>query len=195
MSRVSVSFVLLIFFIASVKSQCPTFITRNTWAARAPSAPIPVTTIRPVPYVIVHQTGGAFCSTAAACAEQTRNTQNRQMDVNGYPDIAYNFLVGESNSIYIGRGWVQQGQNVGAFANQAMNIAYIGDFNGRQPNLSTRNLLDPIINCGITAGHLRSDVRVVAACQVLGTSCVTNSIHGWMRDHPRFEENPVPLTT
>lgn len=115
------------------------------------------------------------------------------MDVQRWPDVAFGFLVGEDNLIYTGRGWVQQGQNLGLFTNQAVNIAYIGNFDGRQPNLSSRRLLDSIISCGITAGHLRSDVKVIAACQVQGTSCSANSIHGWMRDHPRFEENPIVL--
>jgi hypothetical protein len=182
-------------FSSAVSGQCPTFVTRNTWAARGPTGVIPVITIRPAPYLIVHQTGPItqFCTSQSACSQQVRNTQNNHMDVQRWPDIAFGFLVGEDNLVYTGRGWVQQGQNVGGFANQAVNLAYIGNFDGRQPNLSTRRLLDTIITCGITAGHLRSDVRVIAACQAQGTSCITNSIHAWLRDHPRFVENPTPV--
>lgn len=195
MMKVFQIFALAAIFCVSVNGQCPAFVTRNTWAARAPAGLIPVVTIRPAPYLVVHQTGAItnFCSTQAACALQARNTQNNHMDVQGWPDVAFGFLIGEDNLIYTGRGWVQQGQNLGSFGNQAVNVAYIGNFDGRQPNLSTRRLLDSFIDCGITAGHLRNDVRVVASCQVQGTSCITNSIHAWLRDHPRFEENPTAL--
>jgi peptidoglycan recognition protein len=179
-------------FLVSVNGQCPNFVTRNVWAARSPAGLIPVITMRPAPYLIVHQTGPitTFCNTQATCSQQSRNAQNNHMDVEGWPDVAFSFMVGEDNLIYTGRGWVQQGQNLGPFATQAVNVAYIGNFDGRQPNLSSRRLLDSLISCGITANHLRTDVKIVAACQIQGTSCVTNSIHGWLRDHPRFEENP-----
>lgn len=195
MLKLFVAFTVAAVLTATVDGQCPTIVTRNTWAARAPTGVIPVVTIRPAPYLVVHQTGAItqFCNNQAACAQQVRNAQNNHMDVQNWPDIAFGFLVGEDNLVYTGRGWVQQGQNLGAFTNQAVNIAYIGNFDGRQPSLSSRRLLDSIIDCGIVAGHLRSDVRVIAACQAQGTSCITNSIHGWLRDHPRFVENPTPL--
>lgn len=185
----------LSFLLISVNAQCPLFVTRNVWAARSQAGVIPVLTQRPAPYVIIHQTGPitSFCTTQAACSLQTRNTQNNHMDVQGWPDIAFSFTVGEDNLIYTGRGWVAQGQNLGAFSNQAVNIAYIGNFDGRQPSLSTRNLLDSIIQCGITANHLRSDVRVIASCQVQGTPCGANTIHAWIRSHPRYVENPTPF--
>ena len=187
-------FVFLVIFGLAV-GQCPTFVTRNTWAARSPTAVIPVISIRPAPYLIVHQTGpiAQFCTTQSSCSQQARNTQNNHIDVQSWPDIAFSFLIGEDNLVYTGRGWVQQGQNLGGFNNQAVNVAYIGDFDGRQPNLSARRIIDTLINCGITANHLRSDVRVIASCQAQGTSCITNSIHAWLRDHPRFVENPTPV--
>lgn len=176
-------------------AQCPTFVTRVVWGARPVTGVIPVLTVRPAPFVVIHQTGpvAQFCTTQAACSLQTRNTQTNHMDVYGYHDIAFGFTVGEDNLIYTGRGWVTQGQNLGPFANQSVNIAYIGNFDGRQPSVSSRNLLDSIIQCGITAGHLRADVQVVASCQIQGTNCAANSIHSWIRSHPRFVENPIPV--
>ena len=115
------------------------------------------------------------------------------MDVQSWPDVAFGFLVGEDNLIYVGRGWLQQGQNLGGFANQALNVAYIGNFDGREPNLAARRLLDSIITCGIISNHLRADVQVIASCQVQGTSCADNSIHAWLRDHIRYVENPTPF--
>ena len=178
-----------------VKCQCPTFVTRATWGARPANGAIPVLTVRPAPYLVIHQTGpvNQFCTNQNACQAQVRNIQANHLDERGFPDVAFSFIVGEDSLTYTGRGWFTQGENLGQFANQAVNIAYIGNFDGRQPSLSSRNLLDSIIQCGITAGHLRSNVRLVASCQIQGNFCGENSIHAWIRGHPRYEENPIPF--
>jgi peptidoglycan recognition protein len=180
-----------------INCQCPTIVTRATWGAQPPQGVIPVLTQRPAPYVIVHQTGpiSNFCTNANACRQEMRTVQSHQMDFYGYPDIAYSFTIGEDLLVYTARGWVAQGQSLGAFSNQAVNIGYIGNFDGRQPSLRSRELLDTLIQCGITAGHLASNVRVIASCQVQSTQCAANSIHSWIRSHPRFVENPTPFSS
>ncbi|CRL05859.1 CLUMA_CG019135, isoform A [Clunio marinus] len=195
MTKLLTTFFCCFSILFSVHCQCPTFVTRIVWAARPPSSSIPVITVRPSPYLVVHQTGeqNQFCTTQASCAQQTRIIQNHHMDVLGWPDIGFSFTVGEDNLIYTGRGWFQQSQNVGPFANQSFNIAYIGNFINRLPSLSARNLLDPIINCAIVAGHLSPNYFVVAACQIQGTNCAENTIHEWIRSHPRYTELPVPV--
>lgn len=97
-----------------VTSQCPTIVTRTTWGARSVTGANPVLTIRPAPYVIIHQTGPVtdFCTTQAACQLQMRNTQNYHMDTRAWYDIAYSFAIGENNLVYTGRGWVTQGQRI-----------------------------------------------------------------------------------
>ncbi|CAO1432129.1 unnamed protein product [Diamesa serratosioi] len=181
-----------LFQILVVRGQCPTFVTRNVWGARSVGG-IGVMPIRPVPLVIVHQTGTEFCTRQSQCSQIVRTLQAFHIDVNGWPDLSFHFLIGEDNLIYTGRGWTQRGENVNQFNNQAINIAYIGNFNNRMPSTTTRALLDSFIQCGITAGHLTSTVSVIASCQVNVQNCSSNTIFEFISAHPRYNSTPRPV--
>uniref|UniRef100_A0A182TR70 Peptidoglycan recognition protein family domain-containing protein n=1 Tax=Anopheles melas TaxID=34690 RepID=A0A182TR70_9DIPT len=71
MNKFATILVLASICLAGVSAQCPRIVTRAQWGARAAStAQLP---IRPAPWVVMHHTAGAACTTDAACAQQMRN--------------------------------------------------------------------------------------------------------------------------
>lgn len=177
----------------AVSAQCPNIIPRGGWNARTPRA-VPVLPIRPAPFVVVHATQTAPCTSQADCSAIIRDIQTFQMEANGWPDISYHFLVGEDNNIYEGRGWGRLGQNIDQFTNQAINIGYIGTFATTTPAESAAALLDSLVNCGVSAGALAQNVEVVAQCQVTRfVSCPASTIFEWISEHERFTDSPTPV--
>ena len=73
----------------------------------------------------------------------------RTVHATGWPDIGYNFLVGEDGNVYEGRGW----DTVGAYSvphnSDSIGIAFIGNFNDRKPNDAALNATKRLISCGI----------------------------------------------
>lgn len=180
--------------VLAISAQCPTFVTRDGWAARRATATIPVLGIRPAPMVIVHATGTNSCTIQRECSSIVRSIQAFQMDSNQWADISYHFLVGEDNVVYVGRGWGRRGENVGDFSNQAINVGFIGNFRDRQPADETRGILNRLIQCGISEGHLPSNVQVAAQCQVQPfAACEATTIFDWISGTERFVENPRPV--
>lgn len=178
--------------IAAASAQCPSVVPRGGWNARTGGF-VPVLGIRPSPFVVVHATGTASCAGQSECSAIIRDIQTFQMDSNSWPQISYHFLIGEDGQIYEGRGWGRQGENVGNFNNQAINVGLIGQFT-TAPTAATLALVNSLIDCGIAQGALPQDVSIVAQCQVVNfVACPANSIFAWLSDHPRFEGAPSPV--
>lgn len=193
MAKVLQILLLVITGILAVSAQCPAIIPRNGWSTREARF-VPVLPIRPAPFVIVHPTGTASCTTQAECATVIREIHDFQVDGNGWPDISYHFLIGGDNRIYQGRGWGRQGQNVEGFNNQAINIGYVGRFTQDRPSAEAVALLESLITCGISQGALASNANVVAQCQVTRiVSCSATTIFDWISEHPRYIETPRPV--
>ncbi len=60
---------------------CPTIIARSGWGARAAKSNTKMAT--PVPYVVIHHTTGATCTTKNDCINKMKGFQNYHMDTNG----------------------------------------------------------------------------------------------------------------
>lgn len=173
---------------------CPDIIPRGGWSARAPRF-IPPLAIRPAPFVVVHPANNAPCTTLIECAYTARNIQTFQMDVNGWPDVSYHFMIGSDYRIYEGRGWGRMGENVEGFNNQAINVALMGTFLTQPPTARLVETLDALIACGVSQGSLAQDVAVIAQCQANPriVSCERTTIFGWAQEHPRFVADPRPV--
>ena len=179
---------------ASAQNACPDIIPRGGWSARTPRF-VPVLPIRPAPVVVVHPANTTPCRTQAECSETIRNIQTFQMEVNGWPDISYHFMIGADYRIYEGRGWGRLGENIELFTNQAINIGFLGTFAVEPPSEAASELFDALIACGISQGALAQDVAVVAQCQVNPriVSCERSTIFNWVTEHPRYEADPRPV--
>lgn len=175
---------------AAVDAQCPRIVTRAQWGARAASTSI--LTFRPAPWVIVHHTAGAACSTEAACAQQMRNIQNFHMNSNGWADIGYNFCIGGDGAAYTGRGWDRQGAHAPNFNNQSIGMCFLGTFTSVLPPAGALTAGRNLITCGVSLGHIRSDHWVAGHRQVTATACPGDALFNNVRTWPRWNSNPQP---
>uniref|UniRef100_A0A674JCU8 Peptidoglycan-recognition protein SC2-like n=1 Tax=Terrapene triunguis TaxID=2587831 RepID=A0A674JCU8_9SAUR len=105
---------------------CPRIISRRQWGARPPRSRVPLRT--PVPYVIIHHTAGNRCTSQASCIQQVRGIQNYHMDTLRWPDIGYNFLIGEDGNVYEGRGWRTVGAHAKNWNYKSLGFSFLGNF-------------------------------------------------------------------
>jgi hypothetical protein len=82
----------------------PNFTTRSTWGARAATSAPSYTTVN---FLAVHHEEGSNSSTDWTA--RVRAVQNLHMDVNGWADIGYNYVIAPTGVAYDGRGG---GENV-----------------------------------------------------------------------------------
>ena len=109
---------------------CPSIISRRGWGARAPRS-IARFPSSPVRFVVIHHGGSrAYCTTQSSCTAIVRGYQNHHMNIKGWLDIGYNFVVGEDGNVYEGRGWDNVGAHEPAYNGDGIGICIIGDFTG-----------------------------------------------------------------
>jgi N-acetylmuramoyl-L-alanine amidase len=77
-----------------------------------------------------------YCTTVTECAAIVRSYQNYHIDLNGWNDIGYNFLVGEDGNVYEGRGWAAVGAHAPTYNTRSIGICIIGDFTGTRNSSS-----------------------------------------------------------
>lgn len=111
-------------------SACPRIISREEWGGRPPVEEF--TQEVPVPYVVIHHGVSKGCLDQASCSAIVRSYQNHHMDTNGWPDIGYNFLVGEDGNVYKGRGWTRAGAHAPGYNYNSVGVCFIGTFTGAQ---------------------------------------------------------------
>ncbi|XP_053672928.1 peptidoglycan-recognition protein SC2-like [Anopheles nili] len=187
MNKFAAVLVLASICLAGVSAQCPRIVTRAQWGARAAStSQLP---IRPAPWVVMHHTAGAHCTTDAACAQQMRNIQSFHMDGNGWADIGYNFLVGENGAAYEGRGWGRQGAHAPGYNDRSVGMGVMGTFTNGIPNAAARNAAQQLISCGVSLGHIASNYWLIGHRQAVATACPGNAFFNEIRNWPRFNPN------
>jgi hypothetical protein len=84
------------------------------------------------------------------------------MDVNGYCDIAYHFLVDRFGVIFVGRaGGITRpviGGHAGGFNTGSTGVALIGDFQSAQPTGEQWNALVNLLRWRLSVAHLDPSV-------------------------------------
>jgi N-acetylmuramoyl-L-alanine amidase len=108
----------------------PNFTTRSSWGARAAKSAPSFTTVN---FIIVHHEEGSNSSTDWAA--RVRAVQNLHMDVNGWADIAYNYLVDPNGVSYEGRGGGENvvGAHLCAKNTNTMGICMLGGYTSVLP--------------------------------------------------------------
>lgn len=170
---------------------CPPAVGRAAWGSRTTNTA--VLPIRPAPFVVVHHTAGAQCTTQDACSAQMRNMQNFHMNTHGWADIGYNWCIGGDGRAYQGRGWGRMGTHAPGYNNQSAGICMMGTFTNAIPSVAMRNALQQLINCGVALGHLRTDYWLIGHRQASATECPGTAFFNNLRTWPRFNANPRPL--
>ena len=67
----------------------------------------------------------------------------------GWPDIGYNYLVGEDGRAYEGRGWDTEGAHTYGYNDVAVAVSCIGDFTSRVPNDPAQMAIRNTFDCAI----------------------------------------------
>jgi hypothetical protein len=101
----------------------------------------------PTPRLWVHHTGDDRQGDAAV-----RQHQAYHMDVKGWQDIAYSFLIGDDGTIYEGRGAGIAGAHTEGDNSQSHAICLLGNFEGRMPTARALGALVDLARHGLDRG-------------------------------------------
>jgi len=167
-------------------------VSRAEWGARPPAYNIGALPGKPVGLGFVHHTVTPACTTQAACSEQMRSMQNYHMNTNGWPDIGYNWVVGEDGRAYEGRGWDKLGAHTMGYNDNAVAISVIGDFTNRAPNSAAQNAVNNLFHCAVQAGVLRSNYEMFGHRDANCTACPGNSFYPVIRTWPQYSFRTIP---
>jgi len=161
---------------------CPRIITRAEWGARPPSnhfGDMPHTPI----YVFIHHGTGGSCHDRASCEHFVKVYQNYHMDTHGWPDIGYNFVVGEDGNAYEARGWTKLGAHTLGYNHNGIAICMIGDFSNHVPNDKALATVKQLIKCGLDNKKISATYTLKGHRDVGSTACpgqsYYNLIHSW----------------
>ncbi|KAK7871824.1 hypothetical protein R5R35_006424 [Gryllus longicercus] len=174
---------------AAASAACPNIISRSGWGARNPTATTQLSK-KPTPYVVVHHGASSSCTTQSACASIVRSYQNQHMDVNGWADIGYNFIIGEDGNVYEGRGWELTGAHAPGYNTQSIGICIIGTFTSKLPNTAALNALNNLIECGVSKGKITAAYKEIGHRQATATECPGTKLYQWVQSQSHWTSSP-----
>jgi N-acetylmuramoyl-L-alanine amidase len=142
-------------------------LNRAGWKANKPKK-IYKLAVYPVKEVHIHHSVTGYKDEV----KQWKNIQLYHMTKRNWTDIAYNFGVGQSGTIYEGRGWDRQGGAAGyKHDRKSLSICAIGNYETMEP---TGALVEGIVQWvqeGIERGSITKDVKILAHRDVAATAC------------------------
>jgi hypothetical protein len=120
---------------SSSSPSAPPITSRSSWGARPPKATPTIASRLKVGFV--HHTVSANDYGPGDVPGMLRGIQAYHMDVNGWDDIGYNFLVDRAGQIWEGRaGGIDRnvvGAHVGGFNTGSVGVAVLGDYRTAEP--------------------------------------------------------------
>lgn len=122
----------------------PTYQGRLDWCPDGTCPTDPTPEFVPVAtHIIVHHTAGT--NTASDWAAVVRSIWDFHVNVNGWDDIGYNWLVDPNGVLYEGRGDGRLGSHFCGQNGQTVGICVMGDFTGIQPTDGAVNTLEDFL--------------------------------------------------
>ncbi|KAH1002692.1 hypothetical protein HUJ04_008756 [Dendroctonus ponderosae] len=125
------------------------YIPREVWGGADPTSPS--IKAEPAMLFVIKHTAGETCTNQKQCSKVVREIQKEHMEVLGFADISYNFLVGGDGKIYNGRGWGVQNEG----RNDSLDVAFMGNFNVDDPTTKMMNAALRIQITGQSAGQVK----------------------------------------
>ncbi|XP_035232034.1 peptidoglycan-recognition protein 1-like isoform X3 [Stegodyphus dumicola] len=122
-------------------------VSRAQWQARQPKWTVPIH--RQVEHVFIAHTVTPECHNKEMCSARMRSMQNFHMDMKGWSDISYTFVIGGDGRVYEGVGWTRQGIHTYGWNSKSHGIAFIGNYMNVEPNSQMLNAARRLIICGI----------------------------------------------
>lgn len=83
-----------------------------------------------------------------------------------WDDIAYNFLVGGDDAVYVGRGWNIQGAHTRSFNSKSIGIGFIGTFIDVAPTKGQLCAAQKLMEEGVRLGKLTDDYSIYGQNQL-----------------------------
>ncbi|KAH7971625.1 hypothetical protein HPB52_000654 [Rhipicephalus sanguineus] len=164
------------------------FVPRHSWGARPPKLRERLK-VQPVPRVFVHHTAGGECFDPWSCSEWMRYIQHFHMDVRGWNDIGYSFLIGGDGRAYVARDWDAVGAHTKGHNEDALAVAFFGDFSRHLPTPWAIKTLDRLLQCG---GKIRADYTLHghrdAACRVSPGDALYALLRHWKHYGGRLQK-------
>lgn len=167
-------------------------VLRGEWGARPPSYAIGALPNKPVGLGFVHHTVTSPCYTKDECMAAMRSIQNFHMDGNGWPDIGYNWLVGEDGRAYEGRGWDKIGAHTYGYNDVAVAVSVIGDYTSRVPNAAAQSAIPNIFNCAINQGILQGNYEMFGHRDGGCTACPGDTLYPLIQTWPQYSFRDIP---
>jgi len=175
-------------------SACESFelVTRAEWGARPPRSISYIQSVLNMTFV--HHTAGEWiCYDKPQCIAQVQDIQRLHMDVNGWADIGYSYLIGEDGRVYEGRGWGVVGAHTLNYNSIAYGFCIIGNFMDRQPNQQALAAAQNIIECGVEKGYLLADYETFGHRDGVCTLCPGDFLYVIIRGWPHYSFRPIPI--
>ncbi|XP_078034019.1 peptidoglycan recognition protein S3 [Augochlora pura] len=184
----TIFFLIVYIYTANAEDDCPSITKRNQWStveARDVNY-----LILPIPYVVIIHTVTPECNTKRQCSTQIESLRSHHMDILGWHDIGFSFLIGGDGNVYEGTGWNREGAHTYGYNKKAVGIAFIGDYRRKGASNEMLNATHNLILCGKSQGILRNDVRVVGARQVISTESPGIELYKQIQEWPEWSSNP-----
>ncbi len=121
-------------------------VSRADWGARPPKNTPRIISV-PTPELWLHHT-----ASPTGEAARVRSHQNYHMDVKGWNDIAYSFLINHEGTIYMGRGPGVAGGHTAGHNTISHAICLMGNFNTTQPTVAALTSLKELVRHGFVSG-------------------------------------------
>jgi N-acetylmuramoyl-L-alanine amidase len=113
------------------------------------------------------------------------------MDSNGWSDIGYNFLVGEDGNAYEGRGWDRIGAHASNYNSVSLGVSVIGSFSNKLPNAAALNVVNQLIECGVSNGKLSRSMSLHGHRDGVCTDCPGQTFYNLLTTYPSYG-GPLP---
>lgn len=160
------------------------YVTRAQWGARPPKG---VNYISRCDGIFVHYTAAPAPVGVEAEKREVRGIQNYHMDSKGWLDIAYSWLVGQSGTIYEGRGWGISGGHTQNYNSISHAVCWLG--NNEVPTDAALRSINIVVAenmrrypGGYVKGHR----------EVNSTSCPGDWLASWVRRGRPTNDPPPP---
>lgn len=170
-----------------------TMVTRKEWGARAPKKIVHMNT--PVTVLFIHHTDMQSCHTLEQCIKEMKIIQDFHMDVRGWFDIGYNYLIGEDGRVYEGRGWNRVGSHTLGWNNVSIAFSVMGNYSDHIPNEAAIAAIFGLMDCAVSLNKLTPDFKMYGHRDVRNTTCPGQAFYDLIRTWKHYDHGkPVKPT-
>lgn len=139
-------------------------ITRSMWGAQPPKPEI-IYLHPPSSRIMISHTVTDECDNKDECIEIMQTIQRNHQQAQHFNDIYCNFFIGGDGLVFEGRGWTVRGEHTvgNEFShNDAVCVAFIGNFQNHPPRKSQINAFFKLIDNGIATNMLVENYAINA---------------------------------